>query len=702
MPSVLLARVQYLVLVAAPLFGCVASIEGELPPDGVAGSPNSGGAAGTGTGGVAAQAAPLARERLHRLNRLEYDNTVRDLLGTSLAPAATFPPDASLSGFDNLADGLSLSPALLDLYSSAARDLAEAALRVGPRYRARFEAKALGMSPGYGFGASAFALAGTTLTAKLSLPQAERVTITVLAGGTFSQAPMPTLDVQVDAQPAQSFVVEALPASPAVYTVNAELLAGEHTIGVNSANFVNQPGDNITNQLVVSYIDAQSDAEVVPATRARVYTCDPAKMADPAACYESIVTGFAERAYRRPLAAAERQSVVELWRGLRVKEGDDEAVTLVVRSLLASASFLYRPSFSLPNASADSAGLLSLDDYTIASRLSYFLWSSMPDDALFESAKSGALQTEAGLTSAVDRLLADPKAAALQVSFAAQWLNARPLEHIAKDPATYPDFDEPLKQAMGGEVEQFFGAFLGSGLPVQRMLDPGFAFLNDRLARHYGLPLPGSSELVRVTLAPGARAGVLFQGAWLTATSEANRTSPVKRGRFLLERIFCRAVPAPPPDIPAFKEPEPNITVRERLAEHRASKACAGCHNLLDPVGLGFEELDGIGSLRMSEAGAAIDSSGAAPSTADSASADAPFVGARQLVDLLEDDPRFGQCLTHNLYSYALGRPVDSGDAPYFDALIRAQSLQTSLPEVVRAIAHSPAFRRQIATEPPP
>jgi hypothetical protein len=312
------------------------------------------------------------------------------------------------------------------------------------------------------------------------------------------------------------------------------------------------------------------------------------------------------------------------------------------------------------------------------------------------------LRTEAGLTSAVERLLADAKASALQTGFAAQWLNARPLQHIAKDPATYPDFDEPLQLAMAGEVEQFFGAFLGSNLPIQRMLDPGFAFLNDRLARHYGLPLPGRSELTRVTLAPGARGGVLFQGAWLTASSEANRTSPVKRGRFLLERIFCRAVPAPPPDIPAFKEPEPNVTVRERLAEHRASKACAGCHNLLDPVGLGFEELDGIGSLRTSEAGAPIDSSGAAPSTAESPTADAPFAGAQQLVDLLKNDLRFGQCLTHNLYSYALGRPVDPGDAPYYEALTQAQTLQTSLPEVVRAIVHSPAFRRQTATEPPP
>lgn len=688
--------------------GCVGIVEGEQAP-GVADSlPASfGGSSGTGTGAGGTPAVSssdqLAPELLHRLNRLEYNNTVRELLGTSLTPADSFPADSNLDGFDNFAEGLSLSPALMDLYVSAARDLAQAALLVTPRYREYFEAKALGKAPGYGYGASAFTLASTSLVAQLSLAQAEKVTIVVPAGGTTSKAAQPIMSIQIDGEAPRTFTVEALPSAPKTYEVAADLSAGPHTITVKCDNYVNLPADNITNQLVVSSIEARSEAQVVPAARAKIYTCEPAQAADPEACYERIVTGFAERAFRRPLTAAESRSLLELWQKLRQSETEDDAISLVVRSLLVSPNFLYRPSFELDAAlRADAQGLVPLDDYTIGSRLAYFLWSSMPDQALFDAAKASALQTEAGLSSQVARMLADPRASALEEGFAAQWLNGRQLLHISKDPEKYPDFDEPLRVAMAAEVNRFFGAFVSAELPVGRMLDPGFGFVNDRLAKHYGLPLPGTEQLTRVSLPAGTRGGVLFQGAWLTASSEANRTSPVKRGRFLLERILCRAVPPPPPDIPAFKEPEADVTMRERLAEHRKSAACAGCHNLLDPVGLGLEELDGIGGLRTLEAGAPIDTTGGVPPNADAFAADAPYAGGLELVAKLKDDPRFTRCLTQKLYSYALGRSLVPGDQPYWEALADAQGAATTLPQLIRAIALSPAFRRQPATEVAP
>ena len=647
--------------------------------------------------------APLVPELLHRLNRLEYNNTVRDLLGTSLTPADAFPPDSNLDGFDNLAEGLSLSPSLMDQYAGAARELAQAALNVAPRYHEYFEAKALGKAPGYGYGASAFTLADSKLTATLTLPQAETVTITVPAGGTVSQAPPPIMSIQIDAQPAKTFTVEALPSAPKTFSVTAELAAGPHTVTIKCDNYVNLPADNITNQLVVSSVDARGAAEVVPATRAKIYVCEPAQEADPESCYERIVTGFAERAFRRPLTSSERSSLLALWTKLRLKESDDDAVMLMVRSLLVSPNFLYRPSFKRNGAlAADAQGLVALDDYTIGSRLSYFLWSSMPDQALFDAAKAGSLQTDEGLASAVQRMLADPRAGALQEGFAAQWLNGRPLANISKDPLKYPDFDEPLRAAMVEEVNLFFGAFLGSDLPIQRMLDPGFGFVNDRLARHYGLPLPGTQKLTRVTLPAGARGGVLFQGAWLTASSEADRTSPVKRGRFLLERIFCRAVPPPPPNVPAFTAPEGDVTMRERLAEHRKSPACAGCHNILDPVGLGLEELDGIGSLRTMEGGAPIDTTGGIPADDQVFTAEVPYAGGLQLVAKLKDDPRFTRCLTQKLYGYALGRNLAAGDQPYWEALAAARGASSTLPQLIRSIALSPAFRRQNATEVAP
>jgi hypothetical protein len=704
MPSVKLAPAACLAFVAALVSACTANIEGNRGQTPIGVPTNLGGAAGTGTGGGAtASSTPLARELLHRLNRLEYDNTVRDLLATSLTPARDFPPDSNLDGFDNLAEGLSLSPSLMDLYVGAARDLAQAALHVAPRYREYFEAKALGKEPGYPYGASAFTLASSALTAKLALAQAEKVTIFVPAGGTVSRADQPIMSIQIDAQPAQAFTVEALPSAPETFSVTADLGAGPHTVTIKCDNYVNSPAENITNQLVVSSIEARGEAQVVPASRAKVYTCEPAQAADPEGCYGRIITGFAERAFRRPLISAEADSLHALWQKLRLKEGDDEAIGLIVRSVLVSPSFLYRPSFELASALVvDAQGLVPLDDYTIASRLSYFLWSSMPDQQLFDAAKTGALQTEDGLSSAVERMLADPRARALRDGFAAQWLNGRPLAQVSKDPEKYPDFDEPLRAAMSDEVKQFFGAFLEQELPLPRMLDPGFGFVNDRLAKHYGLPLPGTDQLTRVTLPAGARGGLLFQGAWLTASSEANRTSPVKRGRFLLERILCRAVPPPPPNVPAFEEPENDVTMRERLAEHRKSLACAGCHNLLDPVGLGLEELDGIGSLRRVEAGAHIDTSGAVPGSAEAPTADVPYAGGLELIGKLKDDPRFTRCLTQKLYGYALGRTLAAGDQPYWEALAGAGSSQTTLSQLIRSIALSPAFRRQSATEVTP
>lgn len=693
---------------ACLLAGCVGSIEGEQTPGpSAAAAASFGGSSGTGpaSGGTTAVNASeqLAPELLHRLNRLEYNNTVRELLGTSLTPADTFPPDSNLDGFDNVAEGLSLSPALMDLYASAARDLVQAALQVTPRYREYFEAKALGKAPGYPYGASAFTLADSSLVAQLRLAQAEKVTILVPAGGTTSKAALPILSVQLDGEPARTFTVEALPSAPKLFSFTADLSAGSHTVTVKCDNYVNMPGDNITNQLVVSSIEVKSEAQVVPAARSKIYACEPAQAADADACYERIIRDFAERAFRRPLSAPESQSLLAHWEKLRLKETDDDALALVVRSLLVSPNFLYRPSFTLDAAlGADARGLVALDDYTIGSRLSYFLWSSMPDQALFDAAKAGSLQTEDGLTRAVTRMLADPRAGALKEGFAAQWLNGRQLALVSKDPMKYPDFDEPLQRAMAAEVNEFFGAFLSSDLPVRQMLDPGFGFVNDRLAKHYGLPLPGTEQLTRVSLPAGARGGLLFQGAWLTASSEANRTSPVKRGRFLLERILCRAVPPPPPDIPAFKEPEADVTMRERLAEHRKSAACAGCHNLLDPVGLGLEELDGIGSLRTEEAGAPIDTTGGVPPNADASAADLPYAGGLELVAKLKDDPRFTRCLTQKLYGYALGRSLVSGDQPYWEALADAHGAATTLPELIRSIALSPAFRRQPALEVAP
>lgn len=629
-------------------------------------------------------------EPLHRLNRLEYDNTVRDLLGTDLTPADAFPPDNVTLGFDNVAEGLTLTPAQMDLYATAARQLAAAALEIAPRYALRIGARGHATATGQAGNAFDWGWSmprqGQGLAFTVDLPQDETITFSILAGGDAVGEPTPEMGLQVDGVEVGHWLVTSTPTSPVVYNVQLPLLAGSRSVVITFPNGADQPAENIFNSLVVGYLDLRSEATVVPAGRARIYVCEPGQVVDPDGCHRAIVTQFAARAWRRPLIHEESDALFALWQQLRATEGDEAAVGLVVRALLMSSKFLYRPSLPAEGAGA-SDGLVPLDDHALASRLSYFLWSSMPDDALFAAAASGALRTTTGLRAEVRRMLVDPKAAGLRRGFASQWLATRALALHAPDPATFPAFDEPLRAAMIAEAELFFGDFVTNGLPLGDMLDPDFGFLNNRLALHYGVHPPGSAELTRVALDDDSRRGLVMQGAWLTAMSASNRSSPVNRGRWILEQLLCVTVPPPPPNIPPLMPPAEGQTAREMLAKHRENPVCAGCHDLLDPAGLGMEEYDGIGAWRALENGLPIDVSGAVPPGAT-------FSGAAELATLLADDPRFVECLTEKLFTYALGRQKAGKDAP-FRADISAQLAGEvgSLNQLIELIALSPAFR---------
>jgi hypothetical protein len=665
-------------LVALTLAGCIGDIgDGEEPGD-----------------SSATPSATVVREPLHRLNRLEYNNTVRDLLGTSLTPADSFPPDSATDGFDNMADGLILTPSQFDLYHSAARDLASAALDDSPRYSARVGARSHAESTGqegtpfdwgwslprYGSKALGF---GTFETA-----EDEAVTISILAGGSAVGVATPEMGLVIDGVLVQSWVVTAAPSTPAVHTFATALAAGPHTITVTFPNGYDQPAENVYNTLVVGYVDVTSTLLVTPPGRGLVYVCDPSSAQDAEACYHDIVTTFAARAWRRPLTLGESAEVTALWESLRVEEGDEAAVRLVIRAMLESPRFLYRASFEAPGADGEVSPVM-LDDFTLASRLSYFLWSSMPDAELFDAAASGALASDEGLRAEVQRMLADPKSSALREGFASQWLGTRTVSSVAPDPNVYPYFDEPLRAAMIGEAELFFDDYLHNGRPIGDMLEPDFGFLNDRLAQHYRLPLPGSDDLVRVPLGPDSRRGLVMQGAWLTATSASTRTSPVNRGRWVLEQLLCDTVPPPPPDVPPFQPSEAGATMRETLAEHRKNPACAGCHDLLDPAGLGMEELDGIGSLRTTENGLPVDTTGAIPEAG-------PYAGARELASLLRDDPRFPACVAEKLYVYASGRRQVAEDKHWIEEIAADLEVQgKSLDVLLELIVLSPGFRTQ-------
>ncbi len=640
----------------------------------------------------------VVAEPLHRLNRLEYNNTVRDLLSTPLRPADAFPPDPSVGGFDNVADVLNLPPSLFALYADAARALADDALRIRPRYTEKLEAQLLGIK---GQAGSAFENWGWSMdavfNATLTVPQDEQVTINLLVGGAHSaKPPAPQLTLLVDGAALRTWTVTAPPSAPVVVSASVALTKGAHAVRLSFDNRYNQPAENEGNQLVVGYIQAVSAALSTPPGRQRLYTCMPAEAPDAAACYTEILTGFAARAWRRPLSAEEAAGLAQLWSKLAATEPQEEALILCVRAVLLSSKFLYRASYDAPaGAATPTPEWVPLDDHALASRLSYFLWSSMPDEALFEAARSGALRTDDGLHAAVTRMLADERSAGLRQGFASVWLWARALRTAAPDETAFPDFDEPLRQAMISETELFFGDFLHNGQPVQRMLKPDFTFANDRLAKHYGLPLPGSADPVRVTLPPGARGGLLMQGAWLTATSDPTHTSPVRRGRFILEQLLGQIIPAPPPGIPALSTSNPNLTMRERLAEHRANEKCALCHDVVDPVGLGMEEFDGVGARRQMEQGKPVDTSGALGK-------DKPFFGADQLAGLIQEDPRFTSTLVRNLYAYALGRGLVPEDESFLAELKDSfVSRGERLDALVELIVLSPSFRMRPATQGP-
>lgn len=627
-------------------------------------------------------------EPLHRLNRFEYNNTVRDLLGTSLRPADSFPPDPALEGFDNLAEGLSLTPSLFNAYWDAAGDLSTGALERQPRFQIHELAKDVA-TDGFPAG-SGWSMHGSDIVLDFELPQAEQLTVRVSAGGTASQAPTPRMSLRMDGVVLQSFTVNASVAAPETYSVEADLSAGNHTLVVTFDNFQEIPTSDAVNTLVLQTIDIESQAADFPPSRALIQTCDPLAAADEDACYAEMLSQFARRAWRRDLTPEESSRLVDLWQRLSTEEGKENALSLAVRALLLTPQFLYRVSVPAPNAQAAPAeeDLVPLDDYSVASRISYFLWSSMPDDALLDAADARLLQDEATLSETVRRMLADPKASGLSEGFAAQWMFARKLQSAAPNPEVFPDFDEALREAMTGETKLFFADFIQNQQPLSALVTPDFNYLNDRLARHYGQPEPGSASLVRVTVAPGSRAGLVQQGAWLTAQSQPDRTSPVLRGRFLVEQLLCIDVPPPPPDVTPAMEAPPNATMRERLEAHRASPQCAGCHDILDPPGLGLEEFDAIGRKRDTENGEPIDTSGALPPDG------VVFAGGAELAELVKADPRFYSCLTHKLMSYALGRGVVVEDAPFANDIVQTlDPALTTLDQLIERVVMSPVFR---------
>jgi hypothetical protein len=623
------------------------------------------------------------RITLHRLNRAEYNNTVRDLLGTELRPADDFEPDDPAYGFDNVADALRMSPLLAELYQTAAEQLidetlATTAVSTNQAFEITGSTDTGNANNGgwlfftngsaeINYDAEAAGLYRVSIEAYQTPAGPDNAQLQLVVGG----AVQPLIDVA------------AASGAPQTYSVEVPLAAGNVQVSVAFTNDFYDEATSADRNLWVDnlQIEGPIDAEPIGSTRRdRIITCDAL---DDAACQREILGGFARRAWRRPVEPAEVEELLGLVQ-LAIGEGDDAetGIRLALQHVLVSPNFIFRVELDPDPASATPH---PLTDHELASRLSYFLWSTMPDDALAAAADAGTLSEPSELIAQVERMLGDPKAAALVDNFADQWLYTRALEQRTAEPdyEKFPEYDDALEAAMLAETRAFFRAFLTEDLPMDQFLTANFTYVNDRLAQFYGLPAPGSADVpVRVSLEGSERRGFLTQGSFLTITSRPKRTSPVLRGKWVLDNLLCTPPSPPPPGVESMlEEDQPTGSIREQLELHRTNAVCASCHNTMDPIGFGLDNFDAIGRYRTEDAGFPIDASGMLLGKQ-------PFNGAAELVDLLATNPQVYRCMVEKLYTYTGRSPYRIESADHIDQLTHSfidggYSLKTLLTLIV-------------------
>jgi len=640
------------------------------------------------------------RPLLHRLNRAEYANVIRDLLAIDVDVKSLLPADDSAFGFDNNADLLVVSPSLLDRYLTAADRVS--ALAVGDPTTAvgsetfytrgdqsqsqHQEGLPLGTVGGIGvrytFPLDAeyefhVALLRTNLEAIRGLEHEHQLEISVDGARVFLGP------IGGDAEEGQSGAITARSDSTdARLKVRVPVTAGPHLV---TATFVRKLAES-TNRLRpflrsnAGTYDSTGRPHVKSFTvtgpfnptgpgdtpsRRRVFVCRPASAAAEDPCARRILTALARRAYRRPVNDDDLTPLLAFYKDGRKKGNFETGVQLALRRMLASPTFIFRVEED-PAAVAPGA-IYRVNDLELASRLSFFLWSSMPDDALLDLATANRLHQPAVLEAQVRRMLADPKADALVENFAGQWLHIRNLQNIAPNTDEFPDFDNDLREAFRRETELFFRSIVREDRNVLDLMTADYTFVNERLAKHYGLTGVYGSQFRRVTLTDDGRRGLLGKGSILLATSHADRTAPTLRGKWILENLLGAPPPAPPANVPPFEQTagaKPR-TIRERMEIHRANPSCASCHRTMDGLGFTLENFNAVGAWRDREVGGAVNAQGM---MADGKTA----VGVAGLrAALLQHPDVFVETLTAKLMTYGLGRGLQYSDMPVVRGIVR-------------------------------
>jgi mono/diheme cytochrome c family protein len=663
---------------------------------------------------------PGRTDTIRRLTRTEYQNAVRDLLALDVDASALLPGDESSHGFDNITVG-DLSPTLLDRYITAAERISR--LAVGTPWR----------SPG-----------GETIRIRADITQEEHVDGLPLGtrGGALIPFNFPqdgAYDIQLRLARDRNEHVEGLHARHSVevlldrermalFTVKPpgsedhsgvdenlktriSVTAGPHTIG---ATFLKEPSSLLETRRepYQAHFNFHRHPRISPAlyevtitgpyaakghgdtpSRRRIFAREPTGPDDEEGCARRILSTLIRRAYRRPVTDADLEKPMEFYRQARAEGDFDAGIEMALSAVLVSPQFLFRVEKDPAGVAPGAAYRLS--DVQLASRLSFFLWSSIPDDALLDVAIDGALSKPEELERQVRRMLADSRSRTLVSNFADQWLHLRNLDSITPDGRLFPDFDDNLRQSFREETELYFESVLREDRSVLVLLESDYTFLNERLARHYGIPHVYGSRFRRVALgADSVRGGLLRQGSILTVTSYATRTSPVIRGKWILENILGTPPPPAPGNVPALKDNtvSSTLSVRERLAEHRANAACASCHRLMDPVGFALENFDAVGRWRTAEEGKPVDATGGLPDGS-------AFEGVTGLERALLNRPElFVGTLAEKLLTFALGRGVESFDAPAIRKIVReARAEDYRFSALIVGIASSMPFQMRRA-----
>ena len=697
---------------------------------------------------AAANPTPGRTDTFHRLNRSEYANAVRDLLSLEVNVEELLPADdIDAYGFDNMTEVLNVSPALMESYLSAARKTARMSIGESPLapIAETYEVPILlnqadRMSEDLPFGSRGGLAVRHYFPADGNYDLAitlHRNYVNYVRGLGSSHE----LEVRLDGKLVQTFsfggeepdVLQA----PASYAGNqfgdseweeymlfadSNLLlqfpatAGPHVVGVSFVRKFTEPegvlqppqsvfaaavnemrdGDAAVERMEITGPYRSTPARNTPSRRA-IFTCQPANDTGRAqeACAYGILASLAQRAYRRPVGDAEVNMLMNFYRTGLSDGSFDDGIQLALERLLISPDFLFRVERDPANIEPDTN--YQLTSIELASRLSFFLWSSIPDIELLDSAKNGTLQNPQVLEQQTRRMLADPRSKALVQNFAGQWLYLRNLRSLVPDAVEFPEFDENLRDAFRQESELFFESLIRENRSVTDLLGNGYTFMNERLAKHYGIENVYGSHFRRIYLEgeiAEQRGGILGQGSLLTATSYANRTSPVLRGKWVLTNILGTPPPPPPPDVSDLPERGADgqqANIRDRLLQHRADPACSGCHAPMDPLGLALENYDAIGRWRVTgEAGVPIDASGQMPNGAQ-------FYGLQGLRELLlERRDEFVGTVTEKLLAYAMGRPPEYFDKPTIRSIVRDTALENhSWSSIIVGIVLSTPFRNR-------